>query len=439
MDDNRSHNSSSQTKSKHQVQCAALQNTPSIMNQPSTSMSTQTKQRATLMAVGGFVVGASAMAALIGLHSRLDSNESASLRGYSSSSAAPAANTTITADIVASETTQTSIGSEAPSQAPSLQGSSLYPTYSPTPADWTLMPTNLPTFDTTLPPTTEEIVDGAPNSLFVRKWTLEKQNKKQKQNKNNNKNKNKNKKNKKAAAEAEANALAQAAREKAAAESKTKAPTLVQTETKATAATAVVTALADIVLPDTTATVPTIESPKPLLDDIVVSDPAAAASASESSNEVGFRLKLYWEEGYYWQERTKETWWCMGCVDGKCEKGSKLELTNCKKKTDMDTTFAAINHGNNGHQLRVTNTDLCLQKMGDLRTILLRPCRENTSPLWPLQLFTDFKKNDKFDLRPVGYKGRCLSNHHHPKAGESIYAESCTKAHKTTTGYWVAY
>lgn len=28
-----------------------------------------------------------------------------------------------------------------------------------------------------------------------------------------------------------------------------------------------------------------------------------------SSNPV--RLRLYWEEGYYWQESTKEKWWCM--------------------------------------------------------------------------------------------------------------------------------
>ncbi len=47
--------------------------------------------------------------------------------------------------------------------------------------------------------------------------------------------------------------------------------------------------------------------------------------------------------------------------------------------------------------------------------------------------------DEKFDLRPIGSKNRCLSNHHHPKGGETIYAETCYKAHRVDTGYWVAY
>ena len=125
----------------------------------------------------------------------------------------------------------------------------------------------------------------------------------------------------------------------------------------------------------------------------------------------------------------------MACPGGSCQRSEKMELRNCKKKTDKDATFV-VSSGAKGHQFRVANTNLCLQKMGDRRAIKLKPCKRSNS----LQRFVDFKPNGgKFDLRPRGYTANCLTNHHHPKAGETVYAETCKKAHRTKTGYWVAY
>ena len=129
----------------------------------------------------------------------------------------------------------------------------------------------------------------------------------------------------------------------------------------------------------------------------------------------------------------------MACPGSVCQKSDQMELVNCKEKTKKDATFVVTSHGNAKHQFRVTNTNLCLMKMHDRRAIKLKPCKTKKSKSFHLQLFDDFKTNGKFDLRPVGYTGRCLSNHHHPKAGETIYAETCIKAHRTDTGYWVAY
>ena len=134
--------------------------------------------------------------------------------------------------------------------------------------------------------------------------------------------------------------------------------------------------------------------------------------------------------------------WCMACPNGNCQKNDKMELINCQKKSSDDATFVVTSHGGNsnaGHQFRVTNTNLCLMKMFDRKAIKLKPCKTSKSKSFKLQLFEDFKTDEKFDLRPVEYTDRCLSNHHHPKAGEMIYAETCTKAHRTDTGYWVAY
>jgi hypothetical protein len=37
----------------------------------------------------------------------------------------------------------------------------------------------------------------------------------------------------------------------------------------------------------------------------------------------GFRLRMYWESGYNWQESNTERFWCMEC-DGNCEDGDEI-------------------------------------------------------------------------------------------------------------------
>ncbi|HEY9708970.1 MAG TPA: hypothetical protein V6D48_12285 [Oculatellaceae cyanobacterium] len=36
-----------------------------------------------------------------------------------------------------------------------------------------------------------------------------------------------------------------------------------------------------------------------------------------------FRLKMYWQQGYYWQEETFERKWCMQCRVNGCSLGEK--------------------------------------------------------------------------------------------------------------------
>jgi len=154
-----------------------------------------------------------------------------------------------------------------------------------------------------------------------------------------------------------------------------------------------------------------------------------------SNNEVGFRLKLYWETGYYWQESTTEKFWCMSCPGGECKRNDHIELRDCEEKSNEDAQFVATSIGK-GHQFRVINTNLCLQKSKRTVAINLEPC--NTRNM--LQHFVGFKTDGKrFDLKPSTKTKRCLSQHHHPKRGEIIYAETCFKAHRVDTGYWVAY
>ena len=184
---------------------------------------------------------------------------------------------------------------------------------------------------------------------------------------------------------------------------------------------------------------PTLEGVFPTFMPTALNVFSPKALPIKRSNENGFRLKMYWEEGYYWQENTSERWWCMACQSGNCVSNSKIELRNCKVKSDLDAIFVANPFGANGHQFRVANTNLCLQKMGRGRAIKLKKCMKPKKKHVHLQLFKGFKPGEKFDLRPSSYLDRCLSQHHHPKANEIVYAESCSKAHRPDTGYWVTY
>lgn len=125
--------------------------------------------------------------------------------------------------------------------------------------------------------------------------------------------------------------------------------------------------------------------------------------------------------------------WCMACA-GTCRTGSNLKVRDCKQKSSADATFVVkgFNAPNSGYQYRIAKTNLCLQT--NLPNITLSPCKINE----PRQLFTS-KPSAKFDIRPIKSKDRCLTQHHHPRADELIYAEHCSIAHMTTTGYWTAY
>ena len=141
-----------------------------------------TKQRSTLIAVGGFVVGASAMAIVLGLHEALQHNdEPAHLRGNDSSYLPPdttngadssnaasfrhghvssGSNDSIQATQILSIQDHQEVDSiETPTAAPStIAISSPYPTYMPTEQVETLFPTYQPTFEGQFPtevPTTQ--------------------------------------------------------------------------------------------------------------------------------------------------------------------------------------------------------------------------------------------------------------------------------------------
>jgi hypothetical protein len=160
------------------------------------------------------------------------------------------------------------------------------------------------------------------------------------------------------------------------------------------------------------------------------------------SNTGPFRLKLYWQKGYYWQEETFERKWCMVChtmaLGGKgCEAGDDFHLETC---ATSNTYFDFIYAANGAVQIQVAGSDLCMglknAAASTFQTVTLRICDAKT----PTQDFTAGLGNFfgfKFELSPIS--GGCLSNTHHPKQGEYIYNQNCERPRAATASYWNKY
>lgn len=146
-----------------------------------------------------------------------------------------------------------------------------------------------------------------------------------------------------------------------------------------------------------------------------------------------FRLRLYWEKGYYWQESTKETFWCMETDDS--DEGDEVYVDWCKSDKDEQRWVKV------GNTFRPDDdTSLCMTTTGtsESNPIRLYKCdgrieQEFISP-------NLVAKNVKFQMKPKKYGGsRCLTQQHHPKADERVYPEECGPAIRDTTGYWITY
>lgn len=148
--------------------------------------------------------------------------------------------------------------------------------------------------------------------------------------------------------------------------------------------------------------------------------PTLSPSASPTDRPEDFRLRLYWERGYYWQETRSEMWFCVEC-NGGCRSGASLMVDRCSR-SDGRQRFVSM-----GDTLRpADNTDLCFTSTGynERDPMRLYPCGGDRARR---QSFVGFKPRGKFELQPRGDSSRCVSQMHHPKPYERIYPEVCRK------------
>ena len=105
-----------------------------------------------------------------------------------------------------------------------------------------------------------------------------------------------------------------------------------------------------------------------------------------------FRIRLYWERGYFWQETNDEFWWCMECRDS-CLDGDSVYIDECDSSIGQKFTFV-------GDTIRPGyDTSLCLTNMGHTSDTPMRfmSCTGESD-----QRFEGFETSEKFEFHQKG-------------------------------------
>ena len=118
-------------------------------------------------------------------------------------------------------------------------------------------------------------------------------------------------------------------------------------------------------------------------------------------------------------------------------------FTLLRRSGNSTDLFGVENNGLEGDQIAVYNTNLCVERVGP-RHIFLKQCNASVKE----QRWIGFKTGGQaMELLPspgtfvkngVEYV-KCLTQHHHPRNGERIYAENCVKARRSDTNLWSTY
>lgn len=163
---------------------------------------------------------------------------------------------------------------------------------------------------------------------------------------------------------------------------------------------------------------------------VVAEESSAIILSEEPQNDVddrqlreSFRLKIYWQKGYFWQESKIEKKWCLTCRNG-CKSGSNVQIKPCGN----DNTYWTFDDG----RIKVANADVCMTMIGG-KEMALRGCSNDND-----QKFHGLG-GSKFELSPVS-GGGCLAQEHHPRDKEVIYRHvACRGPRKNKTNWYVKY
>eukprot|EP00980_Cylindrotheca_fusiformis_P015006 scaffold4127_cov126-Cylindrotheca_fusiformis.AAC.2 len=172
--------------------------------------------------------------------------------------------------------------------------------------------------------------------------------------------------------------------------------------------------------------------------------------APDPKNKSAFRLKLYWQEGYYWQEETFERKWCMRCSNNfDCSVGEPLFLGDCGRWSKSAYFEFVYLDDNKVVQIQVVSlssyndddsTKMCLER-GEDRKVTLQVCRNDSSnnegQRWTASRGSFTMTGDRFEISDDN--GYCLTSHHHPKYGEQLELYPCKEPRHDTTNYWNVY
>jgi hypothetical protein len=150
-----------------------------------------------------------------------------------------------------------------------------------------------------------------------------------------------------------------------------------------------------------------------------------------SGGSGGFRLRLYWEDGYYWQESSSERKYCMQCDGSSCGTGDKVLIQTCGSG---NTKLEFYQKSGTEASLRDTQSKLCMRVESN-NGIRMRSCDSGDSK----QRFQGSFSSSKFEIQPKGDSSKCVTIQHHPRTGEDLRLFDCSTARGDDTSYWKKY
>jgi hypothetical protein len=153
-----------------------------------------------------------------------------------------------------------------------------------------------------------------------------------------------------------------------------------------------------------------------------------------------FRVKLYWETGYYWQFESYERKWCWKCMNG-CTAGSSVEIVNCDNPSGDggNPSYFRFIQGSGAVMIQEITSQLCIQRTGNL-AISLEPCNSGLSrQLWTAGQNGQFAWGKKFEITPTDLPTQCITQRHHPQMWETVAIEPTDLARHSDTSYWNMY
>ncbi|GKZ00780.1 hypothetical protein MPSEU_001029800 [Mayamaea pseudoterrestris] len=171
------------------------------------------------------------------------------------------------------------------------------------------------------------------------------------------------------------------------------------------------------------------------------------SSNNDDTTPVGsgdtFKLKIYWQKGYEWQNEVIERKWCLRCSssDVACDAGRRVYITNCDNDEFMTEWEVSYLDGDSGAFLmKDSNSDNCLTIPDDTQEPLIVDTCDNGNI--QQQFFAqngDAAWGDKFELQSAWIPIGCLGVTHHPRDRETIYIWECQQTRTWTTGLWNFY
>ena len=151
---------------------------------------------------------------------------------------------------------------------------------------------------------------------------------------------------------------------------------------------------------------------------------------------LSVQMKMYWEEGYCWQEEWEEREWCLECQGNDCNQNDYLWVKKCDDDVHQRFIYEEVAGTGGGKIKPLTRPDLCWERTR-VNAHQLKPCSTNTT-----QIIIGFEPSGRFELHPYGYNDtdpvpKCLNQQHHPKDEEIVRAEFCSLSRHYKTSRWI--